>query len=515
MYNFFSLILFVFLCTGCSTTFDLKKSASLETLLNSFELSDDFTEAALISPIDSSIYPSDIATPLFSWPGPSQGLWVIHIAERNSSNSRYFSSRNNPWEPTTLEWDEIKRLSPGSDIKIEVFEIKKNKIISKSKSHFQISKDKLNSQIVYQEIPVPFSYASKNTKQFRWRSLDPKSSSTPPIILQGLPYCANCHNFSNDGKTFGLDIDYRGDRGGYMLSEVQNKMELDSKTSISWNDFLPNDGLTSRGLFAKISPKGDYALASVKERPFLVRIEDPAYSQLFFPLSGYLAYYSTRERRFHPLPGANDPQYIQINPTWSQDGKTVTFARGQSSDFLWKTLGDNNFLDAADGEDIHSLNKKYKMQFDLWSIPFNEGKGGKASALLGASNNDMSNYFPRYSPDGKWIVFCQAPTGLVSQPESRLIIIPAQGGTPRIMKCNRKELNSWHSFSPNSRWMVFSSKPDNSMLTRVFLTHIDEDGNDSPAIELHRIGSPGMASILPEAVALESNIIPLIELVEP
>ena len=84
-------------------------------------------------------------------------------------------------------------------------------------------------------------------------------------------------------------------------------------------------------------------------------------------------------------------------------------------------------------------------------------------------------------------------------------MIPASGGNPSLMNCNRPKLNSWHSFTPNGRWMVFSSKPEGSLLTRAFLTHIDEDGNDSPAIELHRIGTPGMAVILPEAVAKEAG----------
>jgi len=336
---------------------------------------------------------------------------------------------------------------------------------------------------------------------------DPSSYEEPPIILQGVTYCANCHFVSQNGKTFGLDIDYRGDKGGYMLSPVKKKMELQKETVISWNNYKPGEPPQSRGLFAKISPQGDHVISSVKERPFLVRINDPAYSQLFFPLSGHLAYYSIQDHSFHPLPGADDPTCIQINPAWNHDGSIIAFARGQASQFLWDTLGDNNFLDATPREDIHSLNEKYTMRFDLWTIPFNGGNGGKASPLQGAGENGMSNYFPRYSPDGKWLVFCQAPTGLVSQPDSRLMIIPANGGNPRLMNCNRSELNSWHSFSPNGRWMVFSSKPEGSLLTRVFLTHIDENGNDSPAIELHRIGSPGMAVILPEAVVKEASVI--------
>ena len=41
-------------------------------------------------------------------------------------------------------------------------------------------------------------------------------------------------------------------------------------------------------------------------------------------------------------------------------------------------------------------------------------------------------------------------------------------------------MNSWHSFSPNGRWLVFSSK-SRSPYTQMFLTHVDEQGNDTPA----------------------------------
>lgn len=68
--------------------------------------------------------------------------------------------------------------------------------------------------------------------------------------------------------------------------------------------------------------------------------------------------------------------------------------------------------------------------------------------LQGASHNGFSNYSPRYSPDGKWLVFTQSPTGLVLQPDSRLFIVPASGGTARPLKSNQPVMNSWHSWSP-------------------------------------------------------------------
>jgi tetratricopeptide (TPR) repeat protein len=42
-------------------------------------------------------------------------------------------------------------------------------------------------------------------------------------------------------------------------------------------------------------------------------------------------------------------------------------------------------------------------------------------------------------------------------------------------------MNSWHSFSPNGRWMAFSSK-SRSPYTQMLLTHVDEQGHDTPAV---------------------------------
>ncbi len=90
----------------------------------------------------------------------------------------------------------------------------------------------------------------------------------------------------------------------------------------------------------------------------------------------------------------------------------------------------------------------------------------------------MSNSFPKLSPDGKWIVYVQARNGLLMRPDGKLYIVPATGGQARLMNANTPLMNSWHSFSPNGRWLVFSSK-SRSPYTQMYLTHIDEQGNDT------------------------------------
>ncbi len=144
------------------------------------------------------------------------------------------------------------------------------------------------------------------------------------------------------------------------------------------------------------------------------------------------------------------------------------------------------------------------IQYDLYRIPFNNGKGGTPEPIAGASQNGMSNNFPKVSPDGRWIVFVQCHNGQLMRPDSHLFIVPFAGGVARRMRANTRLMNSWHSFSPNGRWLVFSSKA-RSPYTQMYLTHIDANGNDSPAILIDNATAANRAVNLPEFVNMSSD----------
>ncbi len=67
-------------------------------------------------------------------------------------------------------------------------------------------------------------------------------------------------------------------------------------------------------------------------------------------------------------------------------------------------------------------------------------------------------------------------------------------------------MNSWHSWSSNSRWLVFSSK-QNTPYTQLFLTHIDENGQDTPPVLLERFTATDRAANIPEFVKLAPDAI--------
>jgi tetratricopeptide (TPR) repeat protein len=145
-----------------------------------------------------------------------------------------------------------------------------------------------------------------------------------------------------------------------------------------------------------------------------------------------------------------------------------------------------------------------QVQYNLYRIPFNGGKGGTPEPIVGASNNGMSNNFPKVSPDGRWIVFVKNKNGQLMRPDSELYIVPFEGGVARRLQANTWRMNSWHSFSPNGRWLVFSSKA-RSFYTQMYLTHIDEDGNSSPAILIDNSTAANRAVNLPEFVNIPPN----------
>ncbi len=495
----------------------------------------DLAKVTIDYPLNKSIFPPDMVRPTFLWHDPANqaDTWLIRITLGNDVPQTYVLSAGRPektgqidprcisptnslhkpspyqatahsWTPSQDLWKKMQASSANGSATIAIHGMdssRPNQTLSSGMMTLTTSKDPIGSPIFYRDVPLMPSVNESGSVQplakssmplIAWRLRD-ISKHESKVLMTDISTCANCHSFSKDGKRLGMDVDGpSGDKGAYAMADVQRQMVIEENDIITWNSYRGKTGKTI-GFLSRISPDGKYAVSTVNESVFVANFMDHKFLQVFYPTRGILAYYPDETGNIAKLPGADDTQFVHCDPVWSPDGKWIVFARARARNpHVAGAAPPKRAMDPAETP----------MQYDLYRMPFNGGKGGQCKPIKGASQNGMSNTFPKISPDGKWIVFVKCKNGQLMRPDSELWIVPTIGGEARKMNCNTSLMNSWHSFSPNGKWMVFSSKA-NTPYTQMFLTHIDAEGNDSPAILIPNSTAANRATNLPEFVNTE------------
>jgi Flp pilus assembly protein TadD len=511
-------------------------------------------------PLDGSVFPPEITPPTFLWRDASETAkrWVVEVSFADHSGGIRVEAPGQhmrvgeldpeagpmndllqltpeqaatlTWRPDADTWEKIKRGSVKSPAMIAITGFADDHLqlpVSSGTVTISTSPDPVGAPIFYRDVPLMlWPKTEKGSIQplppfaiplIKWklRNIAEPQSRT---VMEKLPTCANCHSFSTDGKTLGIDLDGpKNDKGLYALVPVAKNMAIRNQDVIRWSSFQENPEARSSepavkrfGFMSQISPDGRFVVTSIgppglgnthqnelpgfapgiADRLYSMNFKGPPFNQVFYPTRGILAWYDQREGKLRPLPGADDTRFVQTSAFWSPDGKYLIFSRAEARD---------SYPSGAPQAEYANDPNETQIQYDLYRIPFNEGKGGKAEPVAGASHNGMSNNFPKVSPDGRWIVFVQNRNGLLMRPDSKLYIVPFAGGKARLMNCNTSLMNSWHTFSPNGRWLAFSSKA-RSPYTRLMLTHIDEHGNDTPAIIVDDTTAANRAVNIPEFV---------------
>ena len=450
-------------------------------------------------PFRDALFPPEFPAPSFEWNVAIKDYtpWDVSLVTNDKKYSINATTRNTQWTPDESKWDSLKILSDYGKI---WFTVKKSGTQGPSvKVEFRISHDTVGAPILYRQMPIPFILAEKNLDSMNFMLINIGSKKRPHIAMRGFPVCGNCHSFSADGSTIGLDLDAGlRDKGGYFISPIKDTILFNPTNYMSWSKI---EKRRTFGLFSKMSPDGRYIVTTVKDRVVIKNfplnpVENVIFSQLFFPVNGHLAIYDRQTGILKELPGANLDEYVQSNASWTPDGKNIIFSRAaalpRDTNIYEINVQDENLIDQF-------VKRKKTFKYDLCMIPFNNGNGGKAEPIKGASNNGKSNYFPAVSPDGKWLAFCQAENFMLLMPDSRLYIVPAGGGKARMLNSNLYSMNSWHAWSPNSKWLVFASK-GLSMYTDMFLTHIDENGKDALPVLVGKARVPYRVINYPEFV---------------
>jgi Tol biopolymer transport system component len=173
----------------------------------------------------------------------------------------------------------------------------------------------------------------------------------------------------------------------------------------------------------------------------------------------------------------NAPTEFECFPFWAPDGKTLYYS---SAHFEYQDTIDHG---------LELIQRFREVKYNLYKKSFNPStlQFGPRELVFDAAAIDKSATLPRISPDGRYLMFTLGKYGVfhIWHSDADLWTIDLTTGQARSMKeINSPHVESYHSWSSNGRWVVFSSRRYDGNYTRPFFAHIDKNGHASKPFEL-------------------------------
>ena len=430
-------------------------------------------------PLDGASFPRNIAAPKIHWEDLSDNVWMVSVKAPGWSAPLRVVTDRPQWRPDASTWESIKASGTGEWVELEVrgcVERDGKRVgdeVYVDRRRFRVSPYEADPLVVFRFVS-PLFHGFK-TPDVCYRDIS--NYDLRMFLPSKGAYCTNCHSFPNSpapgSQDLPLAIAVRKSFSGLRLLGLYDFGTQAGKTLAINSFFMCWDAEGKR-------------VAVTSGQSVLVRSPITLETQEFHVVVGDILIVDTETFETTALPGASEPEFVETFPAWSPDGKTIVFARD-------KEIGADQVMPVK--------------RYSLYKVPYNNGEGGEITPLKGAADG-MSNFAPRYSPDGKWLVFCKGERASLVEPTADLWIISTEeGAEARMLECNCDHAtDSHHSWSSNSRWLLFASKRDDGIFARIYLTEIDEEGHASPPVELPALDEPMMCYNVPEFLQYRPRI---------
>jgi hypothetical protein len=393
------------------------------------------------------------------------GQWE-EMAVRYSFNGEEIICRGTQALPDLDNWKSLTAAAQGKDIQVETYASNNGQWTRFKPFNIHVSPDSIDAYISYRLIHP--SYVSYEELTINQRCLENYDES---VIYDNIlctensqGQCINCHNYQQYNPER-MQFHARQNHGGTVITYDGRTRKIN----------MGNDSILSAGVYPTWHPVLPLIVYSTNLTRQNFHVADHNKVEVYDTTSDLIAYDVMKNEVTNI---ENDPDELEVFPFWAPDGKHVYYC---SAHF--------EYPDTITNKDLYLLRHSNKVRYNIYRKSFDAATMafGPRELVFAADTLGQSATLPRISPDGRYLMFTMAPYGVFHiwhrDADLWMIDLSTLEAHPAA-ELNSQDTESYHSWSSNGRWIVFSSRRDDGNFTRPFIAHIDENGKGTKPFEL-------------------------------
>ena len=395
------------------------------------------------------------------------------VVARFTANGQELVCGGDQVQPDADEWRTLLTKAAGKAIEVEVYASEGGQWNRYRPFHITVSKDSIDTYISYRLIsPSYVAYEELTLNQRCLETYDEQvmvSNMLCGTELKG--QCVNCHNYQQYNPER-MQFHARQGHGGTIISYDGQLRKINMR----------NDSILSAGVYPTWHPWLPLIVYSTNKTSQSFHTRDMNKVEVFDATSDLIAYDVAHNEVTNI---ENDTTEFEVYPFWAPDGKTLYYC---SAHYEFQDSVDHSVEVIQHAKDIKY--NIYKKSFDPETMQF-----GERQLVFDAAAMDKSATLPRVSPDGRFLIFTLGNYGVfhIWHHEADLWMMDLRGENVEekgesmawpLKELNSNDTESYHSWSSNGRWVIFSSRRTDGGFTRPFIAHIDSKGKGSKPFEL-------------------------------
>lgn len=271
-------------------------------------------------------------------------------------------------------------------------------------------------------------------------------------------HCVNCHNFQNYSTDHML-FHVRAKHGGTIMIDGDKATKIQIKDST----------ILTSGVYPSWHPTRNMVCFSTNKTGQVFHMYHQEKIEVIDEGSDLLLYDVDKNQVRHIIRNED----FQTFPCWNPAGDRIYYCEAKIPAAILA------LPDSTRGMAISNYYDSIRYDIKSITIDIESGNIGEPQMELPCSTFGKSASVPRISPDGRYMLYTLGDYGQfhIWHKSSDLWVKDLQNDSCYALKdANSEDVDSYHTWSSNGRWIVFSSRRMDGNYTRPFIAYFDKEG---------------------------------------